>query len=64
MAHTISATEFRRRMMSILDEVELGESFIITYYGKMLAHIVPRHHKKIDANESPRLHADTSYTKE
>jgi prevent-host-death family protein len=38
---TIQASEAKTKFLSILDEVERGESMIITRHGKPIAHITP-----------------------
>jgi prevent-host-death family protein len=38
---TIQASEAKTKFLSILDEVERGESMIITRHGKPIARIVP-----------------------
>ena len=38
---TIQASEAKTKFLSILDEVERGESILITRHGKPIARIVP-----------------------
>jgi prevent-host-death family protein len=38
---TIQASEAKTKFLSILDEVERGESMIITRHGKPIARIIP-----------------------
>ncbi|HUV68932.1 MAG TPA: type II toxin-antitoxin system prevent-host-death family antitoxin [Terracidiphilus sp.] len=38
---TIQASEAKTKFLSILDEVERGESIIVTRHGKPIARIVP-----------------------
>jgi prevent-host-death family protein len=39
---TIQASEAKTKFLSILDEVERGESIIVTRHGKPIARIVPK----------------------
>ena len=38
---TIQASEAKTKLLSLLDSVERGESFVITRHGKPIARIVP-----------------------
>jgi prevent-host-death family protein len=44
---TIQASEAKTKFLSILDQVERGESMIITRHGKPIARIVPE--KSVDS---------------
>ena len=39
--HTIQASEAKTKFLSILDDVERGESVIVTRHGKPVARIIP-----------------------
>jgi prevent-host-death family protein len=38
---TIQASEAKTKLLSLLDDVERGESMIITRHGKPIAHLIP-----------------------
>ncbi len=41
MARTVTATEAKTKLLSLLDEVEAGESVEITRHGHLIARLVP-----------------------
>lgn len=49
---TIQASEAKTRFLSLLDEVEKGETFIITRHGKRIARIQPE--REFDAERAKR----------
>ena len=41
IVQTVSVSELRRRLSTILREVEAGAVFEVTRYGKIIAYLVP-----------------------
>jgi prevent-host-death family protein len=55
MARTISASRFKARCLSLLDEVAAsGETLVVTKHGKPVAHVVP-------AGPPPSLRGTVTY---
>jgi prevent-host-death family protein len=46
MAREVQASEAKTRLPQLLDEVERGETIVITRHGRAIARIVPEAHRR------------------
>lgn len=45
----VQSSEAKTHLLRLLDEVEAGESFVITRHGKVVARLVPEADRRTDA---------------
>lgn len=52
---TIQSSEAKTHLLRLLDEVEAGESYVVTRHGRTVARLVPEADRRLEATEKALL---------